>query len=538
MKLLPLTLFLVALCYAGLLVLCDAALEASQTGSSLIGQLWRLSGGLALLGTALELTLLLVWLGLRAAGRGASDVVPLRLSSAAWAELDGNKPSLALLMPAHGEASSPEDARALADRLFNLLLLSPCWSHLYVLFDSPARQRPAELGVIAAVQRRLCEAGLWKYASRLRVEEYRDKPKELRNKPGSLVQWLGEHAHQYNFAFILDADSELVEDKARPETCDVIARMLFAMVHDRDAGLGMIQAALQIGSYRTLWGWYQAVNALWAFRYHGPLWQVLLGDESPSYGHNQLWRVEALRRACNTLEYLSHDHIDSADCAAAGFRCVQSHHVVTMEGTEESLHGYLNRELRWCRGNAQFANYLSAKGGLPLGAWFYLLRGIHHYFSPLFALVYLLCTAALIHDGVSIVPAAGARAPSILSGLVVLALLGPKLAARPRPLDLVGGVLIGLLMAPALMLYQGLLFLLGPLSRKWTLRGTRSIAWTDEHFSGILRLFYPVALFGLLLGLLIRGKSGVSPVEFMVALMVACLVLSPVAAAILSRPWQ
>ena len=58
--------------------------------------------------------------------------------------------------------------------------------------------------------------------------------------------------------------------------------------------------------------------------------------------------------------------------------------------------GFLLRDMRWARGNAQWANYLWTKRNLPLGPKIYIGVGILCYLWPLIASVLLLASVALL----------------------------------------------------------------------------------------------------------------------------------------------
>ena len=92
-------------------------------------------------------------------------------------------------------------------------------------------------------------------------------------------------------------------------------------------------------------------------------------------------------------------------------------------------------------------------------------------------------------------------------------------------------------MAPAVMLIQGVLFLLGAFGTKWTIRGSRSSRMDREHQAGILQLFGPVAALGAALWLCCSPEgSGWGCVLLRCHL--TLLVMSPLLGLLFSWPWR
>src|SRR5438445_3750843 len=388
-----------AVIYAAVLGVYDVALGGAPIGAGPIWHLWRFAGAGCLAASVVELVMLGIWAWQRATGKSTAGGVPLRLSDEDRRMLAQSPPKLALLMPARNEASPKDDRVALIDRIYEILLKTPAYSVFFLLADSPVSQRENEQHVISEVQKRLRENGYAAYENRLVLEEYRDKPPSWRHKCGSLLRWLEKYASEFEYMFILDADSSLAdEDPARPETCDVVERMAVAM--QRDSNLALVQASIEVRDCQTWWGWIQSINARVGANYYFPIFAYLYGRTSPCYGHNCLLRVsDFAEHLQNTLFYTSHDHVDAADLAAAGRGCVLSTAVTTLEQAEESLPMWIKRECRWSRGNGQWIVYLLKKPWLPLGVIVYLTLGILQYLWALLASVLLISAVVLIHKG-------------------------------------------------------------------------------------------------------------------------------------------
>ncbi len=522
--------------YFGLLTVFVFAVSVESPG--LAWWVWLLCGIGALSATAAELTLLLFWLGLRVTGVLHKDpYVPAKLAAEDRRELAQNPPTVAMLMPAHREVTTPEDAEAFTQRIVEMLCRTPRYAEIFLLFDSPREQHQNELAVVEKIKANLRQLGRPADVSRVHMETYRDKPKRMKNKPGSIEMWLTRYAQKYEYMFVLDADSSLLEeDPSRPETCDALERLVLTLRRHPD--IAMVQAAIRVHTDRTLWGWFQTVGARMASRYHGPLYKWLLEGTVPSYGHNVLFRVSDFSQCVgNTLEYLSHDFLDAADLQTAGRKCIHTYTVLTGEVGEASMLGYITRDLRWARGNAQWANYWLTKPGLPLGARIYLGIGILCYVWPLLASLLVIASVFLLSAEVPLISSDHPWSVQLLLGLVSASLVMPKALASRSIGEFYGSVLIGMLITPSLMLWQGVLFLLGAFGTKWTMRGSRTAKLDFEHAKGILRLFFPVSLLGLVLWMLCREGLGADSFgQVLISTHLLLLIASPAIALILSYP--
>jgi hypothetical protein len=212
--------------------------------------------------------------------------------------------------------------------------------------------------------------------------------------------------------------------------------------------------------------------------------------------------------------------------------------VVTREEGESSLLGFLMRDLRWARGNAQWSNYLLTKKGLPLGPKLFLSIGILCYVWPLLTSVLLVTSVFLLHQGADMVSVEGQASAQLLFGLVATALVVPKALGSARPSVFYGAILGGWLMAPAVMLIQGALFLLGAFGTRWTVRLSRSGAMDFQHVCGLVQIFAPAAALGALLWSLCGGQDGLHGLAaLMLQLHLLLLIASPLLATLFSCPW-
>jgi membrane glycosyltransferase len=519
----------------GLLLALLVAVTPDNSG--LAWAWWLACSGVCLVATAMELGLLVIWAWLRVTGQWrAEPYVPRHLSRSDRRLLQQRRPKVAMLMPAHREASTPEDAAALTARVVDILRKTPEYADLFLLFDSPSNQHANEQRVFQDIARQLLLSGDAGQADRIHAEYYRDKPPFMKNKPGSIHMWLERRGDAYPYMLVLDADSSLLDaDPSHPETCDVVPRMVVAMEHHPQ--LAMIQSAIQVHTEPTFWGRFQQAGVAMAARYHGVIFGWILDGCVPSFGHNVLFRTADFKaHVGNTLQYLSHDFLDAADLASAGRHCIQSYNVVTAEEGEASLLGFLKRDLRWARGNAQWANYLARKPRLPLGPRIFIGIGILCYVWPLVASVLPMASVFLIRDGYPLIDATRSGPAGLLLLLVICSLVLPKILGSPAPAVFYGTVLAGCLMAPAVMLVQGILFLLGAFGSKWTIRGSRCCRMDSEHARGIVRLFAPVSLLGCLMWISLPGADLQGVGAWLLRSHILLLVGSPLAALAFSWP--
>jgi membrane glycosyltransferase len=521
--------------YAGLATLLVMAIP--KTNSGVIWTTWVGCGIAALSVTAFELAIFPFWAWLKITGKLHHDpYVDLHLSEEDLQYVSSLAPKTAMLMPAHREVSTQEDADAFVARAVDMLCRSPAYVDLFFLFDSPASEHEKELEVVRRIKAGLTERGRRDQHHRVRMETYRDKPKPLKNKPGSVKMWLDRYVDEYEFMFVLDADSSFLEpNSARPSTCHPLERLILAMI--RHPELSMIQSAIDVHNAPTAWGWFQTSGVGMASKYHGVLFKWLLDGQVPSYGHNNLFRVRDFAdHVKNTLEYLSHDFLDAADLITAGKQCVQTYNVMTGEEGEASLLGYLIRDLRWARGNAQWTNYWFAKKGLPLGPRIYIAVGILCYVWPLLASVSLLTSVLLVNQGTPLIEASELQYAFVLFGCVVASLSLPKAMASRSIAMFNGTMLIGILIAPSLMFLQGVFFVVGAFGRKWSPRGSRSATLDFDHATRLIRMFAPVSLIGCIMWVVFMEDVPPSEVGVFLRAHVLLLIASPLIALVFSWP--
>lgn len=317
--------------YLASLALQDGAPGPPSPGFEPAWYIWRFVGAACLSASCVELVVWVMGAWVRRTGAPTAAGVPLRLTPIDRVTLLRERPGVGLLMPAHNQARTAEDREALAERICDTIVRSPSYATFFLLVDSPDTERTNELRVVRKVKSLLRACGREYDQDRLVLEEYRAKPAAWRHKCGSLLMWKRRHGREFQYMFVLDADSSLPRpDPGPPETCDVIERMAVAMLED--PALAVIQANIAIVGARTLWGRGQAIHTAVGATNSCRVFSWLIGRSAPSHGHNCLIRVRDFTQYVrNTLGYRSDDDVDAAQPSAAGRACVLTDAVITHE---------------------------------------------------------------------------------------------------------------------------------------------------------------------------------------------------------------
>jgi membrane glycosyltransferase len=256
-------------------------------------------------------------------------------------------------------------------------------------------------------------------------------------------------------------------------------RLTAAMEHDPTVGL--IQTLPTIVGAETLFARLQQ----FAGRVYGPVigqgqawWS---GDEGNYWGHNAILRVRAFAE-CAGLPHIegrgpfaghimSHDFVEAALLRRGGWAVRMATALTgSFEETPPSLIDMAARDRRWCQGNLQHSAVLPTRG-LHWGSRLHLARGILAYLTAPLWLAFL-CVGALVWvehgDGER---AIATPLASMLFGITMAMLLGPKLMGaflmiRSRTARRICGggfrlgvsviveIVVSALVAPVLMLMQ------------------------------------------------------------------------------------
>ncbi len=479
--------------------------------------------------SAWDCTLLTIWSLARFRGLCGPDPVPLALSPAEREDAERAAAGLALVIPAHNEASTPEDSEAFAKNIAEIIQLTPRAAPLFILFDSPSAQRESEQAVVRRARQMLEEAGHGPQCGRIRVVEYRDKPPQLRSKPGSLSLWLKDHGHAFEYMMVLDADSSLRPIGARDlEGTDVVHRLLFAM--ERYAPRPhLIQTSIRVTGGRTIFGWLEEEESS-ASSFHAGIFALIFGNQAPCFGHNFICRPSEFSRHLRT-DYLSHDMIESASLAAHGKSCFMTQAAATSERPEEPASAWLRRDARWARGCGQWWHYLLRKRP-PWRPSVYLLLALSNYLAQYGGCAAILLACLAYRHDMTLMHAA-APAYFLLAIVVSAPLITKKLAGRSLRTVIVASVL-RLLLFTGLIWPRTVAFLLGPVRARWSPRPFRNAQIRCNPLWDAAQML-PISL--LALALWPRAacdNPGFGPAMLQFAL--GAMMLSPITVALMSWP--
>jgi membrane glycosyltransferase len=195
---------------------------------------------------------------------------------------------------------------------------------------------------------------------------YRRRPANTGFKAGNVMDFLDHHAEGFDFAVMLDADSDMSPDAVRR-----LVRIMQAA-----PGMGIVQH-LTVGrpyaaAFPRLFQFgMRAGMRVWAT---GQAWWQ--GDCGPYWGHNAILRIAPFRAHCR-LEalpdgspILSHDQVEAARLRAAGWGvCVWTGEDGSEESNPPALPEFLARDARWLAGNLQYRHLLRLPGFAAMGRW-------------------------------------------------------------------------------------------------------------------------------------------------------------------------
>jgi membrane glycosyltransferase len=340
---------------------------------------------------------------------------------------------------------------------------------------------------------------------------YRNRSENTDRKSGNLADFIRNWGGRYRYMIILDADS-LMEGTTLME----MVRLM-----DRHPRVALIQVPAVAVNHESLFARIlQFAGSLYSQMYTAGLnfWQA---HESNFWGHNAILRVEAFARHCGLPHLpgkepfggpiLSHDFVESALLSRAGWEVWLAYDLNgSYEEIPTTLIDYAKRDRRWCQGNLQHAQLITARNLRPLSR-IHLTMGVMSYLASPLWLLFLLITGieAYIKSqerpvyffGENLFPVWPISYTFEMTTVLIVTLTMlflPKILAlvlllfQPRRLRQYGGTLkvslsvfletlFSTLLAPVLMLFQTK-FVLAILSR-------RTIGWPaqqrSDHATGL-----------------------------------------------------
>jgi membrane glycosyltransferase len=216
---------------------------------------------------------------------------------------------------------------------------------------------------------------------------YRNRAENTDCKSGNLEDFVHNWGGRYRYMVVLDADS-LMEGTT-------LVKMVQLM--DRHPRVALIQAPPLAVNHESL---FARILQFAASLYSGMFtvglnfWQA---DESNSWGHNAIIRVEAFARHCGLPHLpgkeplggaiLSHDFVESALLNRAGWEIWLAYDLKgSYEEIPTTLIDYAKRDRRWCQGNLQHAQLITARSLRPMSRLHFLMGVMSYLASPLWLL--------------------------------------------------------------------------------------------------------------------------------------------------------
>jgi membrane glycosyltransferase len=216
---------------------------------------------------------------------------------------------------------------------------------------------------------------------------YRRRTTNTGFKAGNVMAFFDEDAEGFDFAIMLDADSEMQAD----------AVLQLVRIMQADPRMGIVQH-LTVGrpamaAFPRLFQFgMRAGMRIWAI---GQAWWQ--GDEGPYWGHNAILRIAAFRAHARLdplpdgSPILSHDQVEAARLRAAGWRvCVWAREEGSLEDNPPALPEFLHRDGRWLAGNLQYRHLLRLPGFRPMGRWQLVQAILLFLGAPLYTLLLIL----------------------------------------------------------------------------------------------------------------------------------------------------
>ena len=250
---------------------------------------------------------------------------------------------------------------------------------------------------------------------------YRRRRNNAGFKAGNVMEFLDHHAEGFEFAVMLDADSEMSAD----------AVLLLVRIMQAAPRMGIIQH-LTVGrpadsAFPRLFQFgMRAGMRIWATGQ--AFWQ---GDAGPYWGHNAILRIAPFRQHCRLgpladgSAILSHDQVEAARMRAAGWGvCLWAGEEGSTEANPPALPEFLHRDARWLAGNLQYRHLLALPGLRAMGRWQLVQAILLFTGAPLYVAMLALAALSVAAGGGQAV----GRGPLLALALAwTLAIYSPKL---------------------------------------------------------------------------------------------------------------
>jgi len=296
------------------------------------------------------------------------------------AKSEGGALDVAVLLPIYGEALTPIARNASA--LLRSLAVART-DHRFTLYVLSDTRDPAR---VLAEQRALARVIATSPGISI---HYRHREVNTRFKAGKVADWVQRWGGAHEAMLMLDSDSVME------------ARTVIAMADEMAASprLGLVQSVPQLLGARSLFARVQAfANTVYGTTLARGL-GLWSGTAANYWGHNALIRVRAFADSAGLPDLpgkrpfggviLSHDFVEAALLRRGGWHVSFLPEMGgSFEGTPPTLVAHAMRDRRWCQGNLQHLQLLTARGLHPLSRM--------HMAQGAMAYVMSLCWFALI----------------------------------------------------------------------------------------------------------------------------------------------
>ncbi|HEX2973608.1 MAG TPA: hypothetical protein VHP11_14835, partial [Tepidisphaeraceae bacterium] len=168
----------------------------------------------------------------------------------------------------------------------------------------------------------------------------------------------------------------------------------------------------------------------------------------------------------------------------------------------------------------------------------YLSLGIAQYLWALIGGLFFIATVAIVARSSGLITPTSTGFAGLLAGFVAFTLLGPRYLASPTFPRFLGSTALGIILSPAIMLYQGLAFVLGAFGTRWIPRGSRTDVFSPRQMLCIASMFLPIALLGLTLWYQVADAQHSRHFGLFLQIMLLAMVASPLTAVLVSWPWK
>jgi membrane glycosyltransferase len=225
---------------------------------------------------------------------------------------------------------------------------------------------------------------------------YRRRTENTGFKAGNVMDFLDHHAGEFEFALMLDADSEMSAAAVRWLVRIMQAAPRMGIVQHLTVGRPAAMALPRLFQFGM-----RAGMRVWAT---GQAWWQ--GADGPYWGHNAIIRIAAFREHARLPKLrggdfiLSHDQVEAARLTAAGWGvAVWASEDGSFEANPPALPEFLHRDARWLVGNLQYLSLLRAPGFSWMGRWqlaqaILLMTG-----APLYTLMFFLAAISAATGG-------------------------------------------------------------------------------------------------------------------------------------------